>query len=352
VVIFGGAGTFGRLVARELVRLGLVVVIAGRDRARAEAFARTLEPTQCALEANIQQPDSCRSALDRECVAVNCAGPFRGFGPALLDACLSAGCHYVDIADDRGYAALARGYSDRFQRRGLVAAYGCSSLPGLSGSLGIWALEGSSAPPLGARVTLLIGNNHPKGRAAIESLVQGFGRPILAPQGTLSGFRNREVVALPQPFGKRSVYSFESPEYDLFPDLLGVRSVSVNVGFELRLATRGLATLASLGPRQPTRTAFWLERLAWPFQWLGTPSGVVMTELTFGDGSSRRAALWSLTDGQRMAALPCALVAQALASSKIDMTGAVTAYQFFGAKPLLDRMAAAGFSLECTAGTS
>src|SRR5204862_6086264 len=125
----------------------------------------------------------------------------------------------ADIADDRAYAAAVRSYDERFRARGLAAVYGCSSLPGISGALALRAAEGIPATVDRVRVTLFIGNKNPKGRAALHSLVAGLGRPIAAPQGTLRGFRDREVVTLPPPFGRRPVFNFQSPDYDLLPKL-------------------------------------------------------------------------------------------------------------------------------------
>src|SRR5262249_44314453 len=161
---------------RELARLGVLLTVAGRDRARAEEFARTLGPGCRALAADATSPGSCRAALRGQGVAVSCAGPFDTLHTALLDVCLEAGCHYADITDDRGYAALVRDHGGRFRARGLAAVYGCSSLPGISGALALHARAGMSAAVERARVTLFIGNNNPKGEAAVRSLLAGLGR--------------------------------------------------------------------------------------------------------------------------------------------------------------------------------
>jgi hypothetical protein len=345
VVVFGGYGTFGTHVCRELARLGVPLTVAGRDRARAEDFARALCPGCRALAADATDPASCRAALRGQGVAVNCAGPFSRLDAALPEACLNAGCHYADITDDRGYAALVRAYGERFRARDLAAIYGCSSLPGISGALALHARAGTSAAVERARVTLFIGNNNPKGEAAVNSLLAGLGRPITAPQGTLRGFRDREVVPLPEPFGPRGVFNFDSPEYDLFPALLGARAVSVKLGFELRLATYGFALLALLGRGYGPRTARLLGVTGQLLRRLGCSGGAVMTELFLADGAVRRATLLARQDGQRMAALPCALVARALSEGGAEPRGARTAYEFLGAAPLLDGLVAAGFEL-------
>ena len=133
VVVFGGYGTFGSHVARELARLGHVVTVAGRDGDQARAAAAALGPRHRGLAADATDPQSCRQALAGQSVAVSCAGPFSGLGEGLLETCLAMRCHYADIADDRAYAARVRGWDERFRAAGLTAAYGCSSLPGLSG---------------------------------------------------------------------------------------------------------------------------------------------------------------------------------------------------------------------------
>lgn len=342
-VVFGGYGTFGSHVARELARLGVTVVVAGRDRVKAEAFARTLGPEHRGIAVDLTDLASCRAALRDGPVAVHCAGPFATLGPGLLDSCLDTGCDCVDIAEDRGYTRLVRMHDDVFRDRGHTAVHGCSSLPGISGALAMLVRDALPAPPLRARVTLFIGNNNPKGDAAVRSLVTGLGKPIRAPQGTLAGFHDREVVPLPPPFGPRTVYNFNGPEYDLFPRRFGVREVVVKVGFELRLVTTGLALLARLGSGYGPRTAAVLEWFGGWLRGLGTSGGAVMTELFAADGSTRRAALVARRDGQRMAALPCALVAHMLCREP-GPRGVFAAYDLPDLA-LLDRLQAEGFEL-------
>ena len=338
VIIFGGYGTFGSLIAQELAKTGIPITIAGRDGSQAEAFARTIASRGAA--ADVCDPQSCREALTGHEVAVNCAGPFHALNPALLDACVAAPCHYVDIADDRSYCSLVRSYDARFRALGRAAVYGCSSLPAISGALGLMLREGDPRNPRCARVTLFIGNNNPKGGAAIRSLVKCLGKPIAAPQGIIRGFHDRELVPLPD--GNRAAFNFDSPEYDLLPKLLGVREVRVKVCFEVRPANYALALLARLGKNYGERTARLL-------QWLGgivrsgTSGGAVMTELFYDDGATRRAVLHARQDGQRMAALPCALAARYLCEH--SAAGAMTAFELLGQRALLQQLQAAGFEM-------
>ncbi|MBI3724910.1 SDR family NAD(P)-dependent oxidoreductase, partial [bacterium] len=86
VVVFGGYGTFGSLVSRELAAQGVPVIVAGRDGERAQALAEELGAPHQAAKADVTDRHSCRRAVEERSVAVSCAGPFGKLGPALLDA--------------------------------------------------------------------------------------------------------------------------------------------------------------------------------------------------------------------------------------------------------------------------
>src|SRR5207302_641073 len=150
-----------------------------------------------------------------------------------------------------------------------------------------------------ARVTLFIGNDNTKSRTAIQSVLRLLGRPIATPQGTLRGFRDHERVELPAPFGVRTAYAFESPDYDLLPQAIGVGSVSVLVGFESRLAGPLFASLPRLGDVWSTRVAGVLANVG---AWIrsGSSGGSVIVDLFWSDGRHSRAGMHAARDGQRL----------------------------------------------------
>lgn len=332
IVLFGGYGTFGVHAAKTLAAAGLPVRIAGRDAARADVVA------------DVNDSASIQSALSRARVAVNCAGPFSTMTMALPETCLAAGVHYVDIADDRGWMARLRARDHEFRERGLTAAVGCSTLPGISGALALLAARRLPSVER-ARITLFIGNHNPKGEAAVRAAVTQLGRSFPAPQGTLKGFHGRETVTLPPPFGPRNVYDWDSPELDLFPKLLGAREVRVKVGFEARLATLSFAGLARLGPRLGGRLLAAMTPLARPLSTFGHSGGFVKVELFAPDGTTAAATLGRESEGQRMAALPAAFVAQGLLDGSVTARGVTTAYEALGADRLVERLVAEGYKL-------
>lgn len=343
VVIFGGYGIFGAHAARALAQAGVKVRIAGRNETRAKSFAAQLGDRHEGIAADAADPASCAWALEGARVAVNCAGPFSTLPLTLPEACLAAGPHYVDIADDRSWLARLRALDGRFRDRNLTAACGCSSLPGISGALALLATERLSEVR-SARVTLFIGNRNPKGDAAVRSAAAQLGKTFSSPQGPLVGLRGRETVRLPEPFGARAVYDWESPELDLFPALLGAREVRVKVGFESRLATRAFATLARLGP-PGSRLVPPLAVLGRALSGFGHSGGFVQVELFAPDGAAALASLGGAEDGQRMAALPAAFVALGLLDGTVTARGVTTAFEALGARRLTDALAAEGYVL-------
>jgi hypothetical protein len=350
IAVFGGYGTFGAHVSRALAAAGCPLRIAGRDGERARTFAAGLGAGHEGIAADAGDPASCAHALAGVRVAVSCAGPFPALGTALLESCLAAGVHYVDIADDREWHSRLRSWDGRFRERNLTAAVGCSSLPGISGALAVLAAQRLPAVER-ARVTLFIGNRNPKGEAAVRSAAAQLGRIFPAPQGLLRGLAGREIVGLPPPFGARAVHDWESPELDLFPVLLGAREVRVKVGFESGLANISAAALARLGPRLGGALLRAFTPIARALSRFGHSGGYVKVELWDAPGANAAAAsiaLGGAGGGQRMAALPAAFVAGGLYEGSVATRGVVTAWEALGAESLIERLTAAGYELAAT----
>jgi NAD(P)-dependent dehydrogenase (short-subunit alcohol dehydrogenase family) len=344
IAVLGGYGTFGARVSRDLAERGHRVVVAGRDRRRAETLARALGSEHTWVAADVRDLAACRQAIRGAAVAVVCAGPFSALGPGPASAALAERAHYVDIADDRGYIRGLRDLDAGFARAHLCAAYGCSSLPAVSSALAS-SLVRADDRPARARVTLYIGAANPKGEASVRAMVERLGRAVRTPGGTRPGFGDPQTVPLPPPFGPRTAYTFDGPEHDLFPALLGVPAVDVRVGFELPLANAGFALLARTGAHWGRRTAAVLGRLATFAPAIGTSGGAVMVELEWSDGRRASRALVATEGGQRMAALPCAVVAHALATGAASAVGVCPPTKVVGAAELLGALEAAGMRL-------
>jgi short subunit dehydrogenase-like uncharacterized protein len=97
-MIYGANGYTGALIAREAKVRGLVPVLAGRSADKIEPLARELgfEPRIFAVGA----PESMAPHLDGVGLVLHCAGPFAKTSAPMIDACLRAKAHYLDITGE------------------------------------------------------------------------------------------------------------------------------------------------------------------------------------------------------------------------------------------------------------
>ena len=138
VLIVGGYGAFGARAAERLARTGDIdLIIAGRDLARAKAAAIELRKRQLSaakpsisstvLDAAIAKADDLKRLGCT--VVLNASGPFQHAAPTLARACIEAGCHYVDLADDRAFVTGISALDAAAKSAGVLVVSGASSVP-------------------------------------------------------------------------------------------------------------------------------------------------------------------------------------------------------------------------------
>jgi short subunit dehydrogenase-like uncharacterized protein len=113
VLLLGAAGNSGRLIAAELAARGLSVRLAGRRRGPLEDLARALAADGATTDVrtvDVTDAASLAEAIAGVGMVLSTIGPFARQAGPVIDACLSAGVSYVDIANE--WAAV-RGLLDR-----------------------------------------------------------------------------------------------------------------------------------------------------------------------------------------------------------------------------------------------
>jgi short subunit dehydrogenase-like uncharacterized protein len=338
ILIAGGYGVFGRLLARELLATTVAhLVLAGRDGARAAHACRDLGAPGRAEPLALDLAD--RAAVARAAArfrAVACAaGPFQGLPRDLPAIVVQAGADWLDIADYAGWVLPL--LDDRALHAAATAAGrrvmpGLSSVPALSGALARWCL--ARRPDLArGHVTLYIGNRNHKGSAAIASALA-------------AGVADPRPVDLP--VGRHLAYRFDSPDAALLRGELGL-IVDFRVAFEWDLSSR---LLAALGPRarrlsEPARQrlAAGLAALAAPLSRFGSPLGCVQVDLWDAAGRAHARAAY-VGVGQRLAILPCALAIQALLAAEPLPSGVVSPATWLPPDEWIARLARRGLRFQ------
>lgn len=97
-MIYGAYGYTGDLIAREAARRGWTPILAGRDPAKVQALAAELGLPQRTF--GLDDQETVRQNLQGVVLVLHCAGPFSATARPMLDACLEAGSHYLDITGE------------------------------------------------------------------------------------------------------------------------------------------------------------------------------------------------------------------------------------------------------------
>jgi len=340
ILIPGGSGVFGSLLARELLlHTAAEIVLAARDGARAAAVARELVAAGPGRVRAIALDLGDREAVAREArgafAVACCAGPFQGLDRGLPAVVAREGARWLDLGDDPawvlpllepGGAADAAAVS-----HDTTVVPGLSTVPALSGILARHVrarLPGARS----ARVALFIGNRNRKGPGAVASALA-------------AGLSGTEPVPFPR-VGTRTGSRLPSPDGVLLERELGLEA-EFRVAFELAGAGALLGLVGPLVARLPVRSRGWLARVlavcAAPASRLGSDVGCIRVELRDGAGSSAAATL--VGHGQRLAILPCALALEAMLAGEIAPRGAVSPATLLPVGTWLERLAGRGLEL-------
>jgi short subunit dehydrogenase-like uncharacterized protein len=115
-MIYGANGYTGELIAREAKRRGLTPVLAGRS-----VSVKTLAD-ELGFRSRIFALDG--SGIANEIagmkLVLHCAGPFSATARPMMEACLGAGAHYLDITGEIGVFELGASLDTEAEAAGIV----------------------------------------------------------------------------------------------------------------------------------------------------------------------------------------------------------------------------------------
>lgn len=116
-LVYGATGYTGRLIVHRCVERGFRPILAGRSLAVREiAGANGLEARVVGLEDSA----ALRTALDGIAAVLHCAGPFSRTSRPMVDACLAAGVHYLDVTGELTVFESLAARDDEARSRGVM----------------------------------------------------------------------------------------------------------------------------------------------------------------------------------------------------------------------------------------
>jgi NAD(P)-dependent dehydrogenase (short-subunit alcohol dehydrogenase family) len=315
IVILGGSGTFGRLIADQLAGCGAEVFIAGRDAIKGRATAESLKVRFVRCDARNRA--SLNEAISGAFLLINASGPFQAMDYSIAQASIEHGCHYIDLGDGRDYVAGIGQLDESARAHGVFVCAGASTTPAVT-SAAVTALRADGQRVRSIKVALTAGNRNPAGVSTIASILSYVGLPVRVWQDGRwrqeRGWGLGEVIDFPRPVGRRRVQLCDVPDLELFPRLFGADSVVFKAGVELTLLNHAIAVLGKLRHWRPSLN---LPALAGPmvflsrlFKSFGTLHGSFAVWVTFDSGQERALALVAPHNGPRVPTAPAVLLAR------------------------------------------
>jgi hypothetical protein len=307
VLVLGAGGTLGRRVVR-LLREGLegaaVIPASRRGAAALGPGART---------ADVRDAASLARALEGVGLVVNAVGPYTYDPGALVDACVAARVHGVDLAEDAAYLAALRGAAERAgaAAAGVVLVGGCSTLPGLVELLAQGFARVESLAAVDAWLSL--GSRNPAGPGMLHGLMRPLGR------ARPDGGRWFDALAWRRVDGRVLAFGRYPSGLAGGRARIGEREVAVrfHAGFDRALWVRALALaaprLGALSDPGLARLARALAPAARLASLLGTPRGALRVEARDAAGEIAAAVeVVALRDGLDVPASPPLWAARAI----------------------------------------
>lgn len=337
VLIIGGYGNFGSVIAHGLARESdIQLVIGGRSRGKAQAFAATLGAALPAEAIALDIADDLRAALAaaKPDIIVHTSGPFQDQSYAVARAAIEAGCHYIDLADARRFVAEIGQLDEAARARNVLVVSGASSVPCLAA-----AFLDAARPRFRAMERLEYGisaaQQTNRGLATTSAILSYVGKPF----ATRIDGRDRAV------YGWQDLHAVRYPE--LRRRLFGNCDIADLTLFPLRYPE--LKTIRFAAGHENPVLHFGLWKLSWLVRWHLLPSLQTLAPLllklsflfdVFGssrsgfhmfiegigrDGETRRERHWIIArsgHGPYIPCMPAIIIAKGLARGTIAARGA------------------------------
>jgi hypothetical protein len=300
VLIIGASGVFGSRLARLAAEEdGVALTLAGRRRSALDALSTRLGG--CAVKVLDRDRIATEDVRDYDLV-IDCAGPFQGSHTRVIEACIAAGVHYVDLADGREFVCTIGRFDEAAKSAGTAVVSGASSIPALSHAVLDRLTEGWSAIE-DIRIGIFPGNRAPRGRSVVEAILSYAGKPVRVFSGGewrfVAGWSIQGRIDCGAA-GKRWASVCDTPEQQLLVECYRpTRSAEFFAGLELSVLHLGLWLLSflvrwgwidSLWPF--SGLMLWIAQRLWPF---GSDRGAMIVEVSGRDGRGRSAtARWTL----------------------------------------------------------
>lgn len=360
ILILGGYGNFGKIIAQRLHDLANVeLIIAGRNLNKAKSFASKINAE--ALLLNTHQQDLADILKQQRInLIISTAGPFQEQDYFVAKSAITAGCHYIDLADGRTYVCGIGQLDASAKAANVFICSGASSVPGLSS-----AVVNACLPHFTTLRKVMIGistSEKAPGEATLNSLFAYCGKPVEqrlnGQQIKRYGWQDLTSHKFAKPLGRRSLAACDIPDLQLFPayyKTLDTMTFSAGTGLKLtHFGTWLFSWLIRWGIiRNPKRYSSWLHKLASKLEFLGNGRSGMYVELTGLDKDGKTLRLcWELialnNAGVNIPCLAAVALAKKLIKNELTAHGASPCIGLLSLEEYLEELKDLTFTTQLT----
>ncbi|HEV7459737.1 MAG TPA: saccharopine dehydrogenase NADP-binding domain-containing protein [Solirubrobacteraceae bacterium] len=357
VAVLGAGGTIGPALVRDLAESEEVdaLTLLDRDgervRAVADAHGRG-KATAAAVDAS--DPQALTLAIEGAGVLVNAAS-YR-INLHAMDACIVAGCGYIDLGGLYHVTARQLARSDELAERGLLAVLGAGAGPGKTN---VMAARAARELDRVARVRCASAGfdaDPPPGLAApyaIQTLLDELTVPAMVMRAgaaeEIAPMTDGGTIAFPDPVGERpSLYTLHSEVLTL-PESLATEDADFRLALGpgvldrlMPLIGRPADEIAALRPQPPSARTYSAQHVVVEGEKDGVRTEVAMTALTVPNEA------WGLGGGIISTASVAAATARLYAGGRMPHVGAMPPERCLEPEALFEQLESRGctFSLQ------
>jgi lysine 6-dehydrogenase len=356
VAVLGAGGTIAPAIVRDLAESEEVTALRllDIDFDRADAVAREHGGDKAQARA-ADARKNLGAELEGMEVLVNSAAYRVNLNA--MEACLEAGCHYLDLGGLYHVTKKQLEMSPRFEQRGLIAVLGIGSSPGKTNLLAVRAVRELGADPESILVAAAGRDlDPPEGLSfpyALATLLDEITMPPMAlidgkPQ-ELRPLQPGPAVDFGDPIGEAETIFTLHSEVLTFGESFGAR----NVTFALSLRPEVLDSLKELAGASEEQVAEAARSASPPS---ARTTGVHLVEVTGGGRMVRARSIteprgeWELGGGVVSTASPAAAAVRLLARKRIKATGALPPERCLDPDEMFAELETRGVRFEVTEG--
>jgi hypothetical protein len=333
VLVLGGYGNFGKRIARLLTRDGVAVIIAGRDRSKADHLVRSLPHGLAEAAAFDAKIDLGRQlAASKATVLINTCGPFQTSDYGIARTCIGAGVHYIDLADGRDFVVGIARLQAEAREHGVTVISGASTVPALTSAV-IESFRPQFSEIQALTFGIAPGQKAERGLATTQAILGYVGKRLRPCAGYKLRYGWQDLYRQTYPaIGNRWMANCDIPDLDLLPEKYGIAKIRFSAGMENPLLHLGMWLMSwcvRLGvPIDLPKHAPALLRLSNWFDFFGTADGGMHVILEGKDlNGSRISKKWFIIardgDGPYIPTAPAVILAQKILTGTLDARGAM-----------------------------